>query len=195
MLVTAGQGSLFVIEDMSRVRVQINVPQTYAVETSPGVAASISLPESSGPAVAVTITRVSDSVDSANRTMLAEIELENSKNRFQPGSYAQVALTTPQSSSAWTIPANAVAMRVAGPRVAVVNEHDKIEIRPVTLGRDLGARVVIVDGIRGDERLVLNPGDDLSTGIRVQVKHRDPGHEVADTSEQSESVNHVATVE
>ena len=183
MLVTAGQEPLFVIEDMSRVRVQINVPQTYAAETSPGVAAAISLPESTAPPVAATITRVSDSVDSANRTMLAEIELENSGHHFQPGSYVQVALTTPQSGSAWTVPANAVAMRVAGPRVAVVNESNKIEIRPVTLGRDLGARVVIVEGIQGDERLVLNPGDDLSTGVRVQVRHQELRHEVAASSE------------
>ncbi len=182
MLVTAGQEPLFVIEDMSRVRVQINVPQTYAVETSPGVAATVSLPESTRPAVAARITRVSDSVDSTNRTMLAEIELENSAHRFQPGSYVQVALTTPQSGSAWTIPANAVAMRVAGPRVAVVNDGDKIEIRPVTLGRDLGARVIVVDGIQGDERLVLNPGDDLSTGVRVQVRHQESGHELAASS-------------
>jgi multidrug efflux pump subunit AcrA (membrane-fusion protein) len=182
MLVTGGQDALFVLEDMSRVRVQINVPQTYAVETSPGVAATISLPESTRPAVAATITRVSDSVDSTNRTMLAEIELENSAHRFQPGSYVQVGLTTPQSGSAWTIPANAVAMRVAGPRVAVVNEHNKIEIRPVTLGRDLGARVVVVDGIQGDERLVLNPGDDLSTGVRVQVRDQESGHELAASS-------------
>ena len=178
MLVTAGQGSLFVIEDMGRVRVQINVPQTYAAQTSPGVAAAISLPESSGPVVAATITRVADSVDSANRTMLAEIELENSKNHFQPGSYAQVALTTSQASSTWTIPANALAMRVGGPHVAVVNERDEIEIKPVTLGRDFGARVVVVDGIQGDERLVLNPGDDLSAGIRVKVRHRESGQEV-----------------
>ena len=57
MLVTAGDQSLFVIEDMSRVRVQVNVPQTYAVETRHGAAALVSLPESSAAAIPATITR------------------------------------------------------------------------------------------------------------------------------------------
>jgi multidrug efflux pump subunit AcrA (membrane-fusion protein) len=182
MLVTAGQESLFVIEDMSRVRVQINVPQTYATQTSAGVPAAVSLPESGGAAVSATVTRVANSVDAANRTMLAEVELENSTSRFQPGSYVQVTLTTPQSGSAWTIPANALAMRVGGPRVAVANERDEIEIRAVTLGRDLGTRVVVTAGIRGDERLVVNPGDDLSTGLRVQVRDQAAASDLAESS-------------
>jgi multidrug efflux pump subunit AcrA (membrane-fusion protein) len=169
MLVTAGQESLYAVEDMSRVRIQINVPQAYSVQTSPGVAATVSLPESTEPAVPGTITRVAESVDSANRTMLAEIELENASNRFQPGSYVQVSLTTTQNSSVWTVPANTVAMRVAGPHVAAVNDQNQIEIKRVTLGRDLGQRVVVVEGIRGDERLVVNPGDDLTSGMRVQI--------------------------
>lgn len=180
MLVTAGKEALFVVEDMRRVRVQLNVPQTYASETSPGIAASINLPESTGKAVAAMITRVAESVDSTNRTMLAEIELDNAAVRFQPGSYAQVTLTTKQDDSAWTIPANTLSMRVEGPHVAVVNDDDQIEIRPVRLGRDLGKRVVVVDGIRGDERLVVNPADDLVSGIRIQIGNsREGNHEVA----------------
>ena len=37
MLVTAGKEPLFVVEDLSRIRVQLNVPQTYAMQTEPGV--------------------------------------------------------------------------------------------------------------------------------------------------------------
>jgi RND family efflux transporter MFP subunit len=172
MLVTAGTESLFVVEDTSRVRVQINVPQTYAMQTSRGVAAAVRVPESSAQAVEGTITRVAESVDSTNRTMLAEIELENYGHRFQPGSYAQVTLTAPQDNSTWTIPTNTVYMRVEGPHVATVNDQDQIEIKPVTLGRDLGARVVVSDGIRGDERLVVNPSDDLVNGVRIQISRR-----------------------
>ena len=48
-------------------------------------------------------------------------------------------------------------MQVDGPHVAVVNDGNQIEIKPVTLGRDLGARVIVVAGIRGnDPRACLN---------------------------------------
>lgn len=169
MLVTAGQDALFVIEDMSRVRVQVNVPQTYAAQTRPGVAAAINLPEATTPDVTASVTRIAESVDAASRTMLAEIELENSSHRLQPGSYVKVALTVPQPGVAWTIPTNTVAMRVEGPHVAVINNKNQVELKAVRLGRDLGTRIIVLEGIDGNERLVVNPADDLLSGDRVQV--------------------------
>ncbi len=180
MLVTAGQEPLFVVEDRSRVRVQLSVPQTYAAQTLPGVSADINLPESGLGSVRGAITRVADSVDATNRTMLAEIELDNAAYRFQPGSYAQVTLTTPQDHSSWTIPTNTLSMRVQGPHVAVVGDDDQITLRPVRLGRDLGNRVVVTEGIRGNEVLVINPGDDLISGVRVRIDSgRETDQEVA----------------
>lgn len=178
MLVTAGTDSLYVVEDMSRVRVQMHVPQAYAAQTGIGVVASISLPESTRQAVEATITRVSDSVDATSRTMLAEIELDNSRHHFQPGSYAQVKLITRQAGTSWTIPTNTLSMWVSGPHVAVVDDRDQIVIKRVTLGRDLGRRVVVAEGIRGDERLVVNPGDDLVDGVVVQATSRESDQRV-----------------
>lgn len=180
MLVNAGREELFVVEDMSRIRVQINVPQAYSMQTVPGVAATITVPDTSLKGVSGTITRVASSVDSTNRTMLAEIELENRSLHLQPGSYAQVMLKTKQDQSAWTIPTNTVLMRVEGPHVAVANDEDKIELRRVSLGRDLGSRVLVVDGIHGNERLVVNPGNELTNGLPVRVNRGNPqGHAVA----------------
>jgi multidrug efflux pump subunit AcrA (membrane-fusion protein) len=173
MLVT-GRDALFVMEDMSRIRVQINVPQAYSVQTVPGVTATVTIPESSAPAVSATITRVSASVDSASRTMLAEIELPNPDQQFQPGSYSQVTLQTQQDIQSWTIPTNTVLMRVEGPHVAVVDDRDQIELRQVNLGRDLGSRVVVAQGIQGNERLVVNPRDDLKNGSAVKVNNKQP---------------------
>jgi multidrug efflux pump subunit AcrA (membrane-fusion protein) len=169
MLVTAGKEPLFVVEDISRIRVQLNVPQTYAMQTAPGVLASIHLPESNVPAVQGEITRIAESVDSTSRTMLAEIELDNATHHFQPGSYAQVTLAARQNSASWTIPTNTVSMRSNGPHVALVNEQSQIEMKRVTLGRDLGDRVVVAAGIRGEERLIVNPSDSLVSGSRVEI--------------------------
>lgn len=179
MLVTAGQDALFVVEDTNRLRVQVNVPQTYAGQTKAGVPAAISLPEATTSAVPAHVTRIAESVDAATRTMLAEIELENSSHRLQPGSYVQVALSMPQDGVAWTIPTNTVAMRVEGPQVAVINGENQVELKRIRLGRDLGNRVVVLEGIDGDECLVVNPGDDLSSGVRVQVsRSREPSAEL-----------------
>jgi len=179
MLVTAGKESLFVVEDMSRIRVQLNVPQAYSSRVQVGLASIIRIPESNLPEVSGTITRISESVDSSNRTMLAEIELANAEMRLQPGSYVQVELKLPQDSSIWTVPTNTLSMRVSGSHVAVVNEDNQISLKRVTLGRDLGTRIMVLDGIQGDERLVINPSDDLVNGLPIQVEADGLPHQVA----------------
>jgi multidrug efflux pump subunit AcrA (membrane-fusion protein) len=168
MLVNAGKDSLFVVEDMSRVRVQTNVPQAYAMQARAGATATVNVPELGTQPVNATITRIANSVDSTSRTMVAEIELENSTGQFQPGSYAQVSLNMQQNASSWTIPTNTVQMKVEGPHVAVVDSQNRVEVRRVNLGRDLGSRVVVT-GIEGNERLIVNPTDDLTSGLEVQV--------------------------
>jgi len=170
MLVTAGTEQLYVLEDMSRVRVQVSVPQSTAAIVRIGIPATISLPESSAPSTPASVTRIASSIDSTNRTMLAEIELENTTTHLQPGSYAQVTLTTPHQNSGWTIPANTLQMRIDGPHIAVVGSGGQLELRSVKLGRDLGGRVQILSGVRGDEQLVVNPTDDLVSGMQVEVK-------------------------
>ena len=169
MLVTAGKEFLFTLEDMSRVRVQVNVPQTYSLQTVAGANVTVHVPESSTQPTPASITRISNSVDSASRTMLAEIELDNASHLYQPGSYAQVSLATTQSESNWMIPTNTLSMRVDGPHIAVVNARNQIELKLVTLGRDLGRSVVVTNGVQGNERLIVNPSDSLSNGLQVQV--------------------------
>jgi multidrug efflux pump subunit AcrA (membrane-fusion protein) len=178
MLVTASKDALFVVEDMSRVRVQSNVPQAYSAQAKVGVVSLVRVPEQSAQAVSASITRVSNSVDSTNRTMLAEIELENGAGRFQPGSYAQVSLNVQGDDATWTVPTNTVQMRVEGPHIVVVNDQNQVEVRRVNLGRDMGTRVV-VEGVRGDERLIINPTDDLVDGLHVQVSQHDVASSVA----------------
>ncbi|WP_425618251.1 efflux RND transporter periplasmic adaptor subunit [Anatilimnocola sp. NA78] len=170
MLVTAGTEQLYVLEDMSRVRVQVSVPQSNAALVRVGVPATINLPESNASATEASVTRIASSIDSTNRTMLAEIELENTTAQLQPGSYVQVTLTTPHQNSGWTIPANTLQMRIDGPHIAVVGSNGQLELRQVKLGRDLGGRVQILSGVRGDEQLVVNPTDDLVSGSQVEVK-------------------------
>lgn len=170
MLVSPGNEPMFVMDDMSRIRVQVHVPQSYSAAVHVGLAATISLPESSSQGVTGSVTRMAEAVDVASRTMVAEIELPNESHRLQPGSYSQVTLNIPQKSASWTVPTNTVSMRVNGPHVVVLEESGQTELRKILLGRDLGPRVMVTEGIRGGERLVVNPTDDLGNGVTLRVQ-------------------------
>lgn len=47
---------------------------------------------------------------------------------------------------------------IGGLRVGVVKDG-KVSLIPVTLGRDFGNEVEVIDGISGDEAVVINPPD------------------------------------
>ena len=67
------------------------------------------------------------------------------------------------------VPANTLLFRTEGPMVARLMADNRIELRKVTLGRDLGAVVEITAGVETTDRLVLNPPDSITVGAEVRV--------------------------
>jgi hypothetical protein len=67
------------------------------------------------------------------------------------------------------VPTNVLLFRPEGIRVAVVDPSSKVTLRPVTMGRNLGEAIEILDGIGTGDRLVVNPSDSLADGDAVAV--------------------------
>jgi len=173
-LVTAGNSAageaLYQLAQTDRVRVQVPVPQAEAAGVTVGSEVVVRVPEHPDHAVSAVITRTSMSVDPTTRTLLAEIELPNTKGLFPPGIYAEVAVETRTPESTWLIPTNTVRMQVDGPHVVLATDRGQLQVRPVRLGRDFGRKVAVLEGVTGSERLVVNPTDDLRDGMPVSVE-------------------------
>jgi hypothetical protein len=67
------------------------------------------------------------------------------------------------------LPASTLLFRSEGVQVGVVGEDGKVQIRDVRLGRDFGATVEVVEGIRSGDRVIVNPPDSIATGMTVRV--------------------------
>jgi multidrug efflux pump subunit AcrA (membrane-fusion protein) len=80
----------------------------------------------------------------------------------------QVALAL-APSGAMSIPANALIFRAEGTRVAAVDAAGKIHLQDVRVGRNFGETVEVLEGLKGTEKLVLNPSDSLAEGDKVQL--------------------------
>jgi len=65
--------------------------------------------------------------------------------------------------------------RAEGARVAVVGADGKVRLRPVSIGRDYGATLEILDGLSVDEQVIVNPSDSLEDGQQVRVVTPDQG--------------------
>jgi hypothetical protein len=100
--------------------------------------------------------------------MQVEIALPNKDGALLPGAFVQVELSA-AASGALTIPSNALLFRSQGVQVARVDAGGSVHLLPVKLGRNLGESVEVVEGLSGNEVLVMNPSDALAEGDKVQV--------------------------
>jgi RND family efflux transporter MFP subunit len=171
-LIDAGAGNggraLFQLAQTDPLRVYINVPQAYAQLVKEGQPVVVTQSELRGQSFKGEVARTSGAIDSTTRMMQVEVALPNKEGILLPGAYVQVSLPlTP--SRALSIPANALLFRAEGTRVAVVDAEGKVRLRGVSIGRNYGDTVEVIDGISGSDRLVLNPSDSLAEGDLVTV--------------------------
>ena len=159
---------LFILSQTDPLRVYIDVPQSYASLVKPGQKVTISQNELRGRTFEGQVARTSGSIDPASRTMQIEVTLPNRDGALMPGAYVQVALPLAAGEQV-VIPTNALMFRSEGVRVASVDAAGKVKLLPVKVGRNFGQNVEVLDGISGQERLVLNPSDSLAEGDTVTV--------------------------
>jgi RND family efflux transporter MFP subunit len=160
---------LFHIAAMNPLRVYINVPQYDSPEIKPGLHADLVLTEFPGRRFQGTVVRSSGAIDNASRTLLTEVDVENSAHLLKPGGYVEVHLKLPSPVNTFTLPVNTTIFKAQGLQVAIVKDGKTIQLIPVTPGRDFGTDIEIVAGLKGDESVVMNPPDSLSDGTQVQV--------------------------
>ncbi len=113
--------------------------------------------------------RTANAIDQNTRTLLTEVDVPNPDGRLLPGAYAQVHFDVPVNGSRLSVPSSAMLFRSEGPAVAVVRPGDRIELRPIAIGRDFGTSLEILGGIRAGDRVVQNPPDSLENGQSVHV--------------------------
>jgi len=169
-LIIAGSGGreLFHLVQADKLRVYVRVPQTVALGIAPGQAARLSIPELSDPVPAKVLT-TSESISALSRTLLVQLEVDNSKHRILPFSYGDVRFEGHSGSQALTLPSNTLLFRAQGLQVAVVNTDGVVELRPVHIGRDFGQTVEITGGITPADQVITNPSDSLVSGIKVRI--------------------------
>jgi RND family efflux transporter MFP subunit len=165
---SSGGRALFLLAQTDPLRVYVNVPQAYSQLVKTGQKVVVTQAELRGQTFEGAVSRTSASIDTTTRTMQVEVLLANHDGTLLPGAFVQVALPLP-ATQALTVPTNALVIRGDGLRVAVVDSDGRVHLRTVRVGRNFGERVEVLDGVSGNEQLVLNPSDSLVEGDRVTV--------------------------
>jgi RND family efflux transporter MFP subunit len=173
-LIQAATGSatqaapMFTIMDMDSVRIYVNAPQEAAQLAKPGLPVTITAREWSEELQA-SITRTTEALDPATRTLLVEIDVPNKDHRLQPGMFVNVALHLQHHPNALAIPPAAIAPSNNGKEKSVfVVDAGKVKLVPVKTGIDDGLWVEVMEGLIGEEEVVVVGKSGLADGQTVQ---------------------------
>ena len=177
-LINAGSGKgleLFVISDTHKLRLYVNVPQTYAAQITPGTLAQMTVPERPGRRFTATVQASAQSVDPASGSTLVQLAVDNESGELLPGAFANVRFDLPPASGSLTVPASALIFDSRGARVATVGPDNRVALKTVTIARDLGDVIEISSGLMATDRIIDSPPDGIGKGDQVRIAPGSPG--------------------
>jgi RND family efflux transporter MFP subunit len=172
-LINSGAGGpateLFHIAATQTLRVFINVPQSDSQAAKPGLIADLTLPEFPGKTFKGKLVRTADSIDPATRTLLVEVDVDNSSGELLPGAYTEVHLKVPTGVPSLILPVTTLIFRSQGMQVATVQGGNRAVLSNIVIGRDMGTEVEVVSGLTADDSVIVSPPDSLITGETVRI--------------------------
>jgi membrane fusion protein (multidrug efflux system) len=140
-----------------------------AAWVDPGDAAVVQVQALPNKGIEAKVTRTAWTLNTVNRSLRTEIDIANEKHELRPGMYATVRITLDERADALVLPATAV---IYGDNEAFCHTVDdgKIARRPLKLGIRGGGDVEILEGLTGNETVVLLQPGSFKAGQSVAVR-------------------------
>jgi RND family efflux transporter MFP subunit len=177
-LINAGAGTpateLFHMASTQTLRIFVAVPEIDAPNLHPGDVATVTFDAYPGQTFRGALARTDGAINSASRTLLVEVDVENLDGKLLPGAFAFVHFTLQGRTHSVVVPANTLLFRSEGLRVGVVR-NGAAELVPITIGRDYGDRVEVLTGLDTADEVILNPSDALVGGTVVRLANHKAG--------------------
>jgi RND family efflux transporter MFP subunit len=171
MLINSGGSGqpLFEVSDLHRVRIFVQVPQSFSAGLAPGMKATFEMPQYPGVQFDATLSHISKAINATSHSMQVELQADNAAGKFFGGCYCNVHFELPTDANLVKLPSTALVTGNQGTEVATLDSNDMVALKSVQLGRDLGDSVEIVAGLSPSDRVINNPPETLSAGDKVRV--------------------------
>jgi RND family efflux transporter MFP subunit len=178
-LISAGSSAglaMFVVSDVHKLRVSINVPETYAPAIRIGDKATVASPAYPRRAFLAVVEASARAVDVASGTTHMQLSVDNADGALMPGGSANVHVDLVGGAGSFRIPVSALMFDQGGLRVATVGADDRVALKTVTIARDLGSEIEIGSGLQTDDRIIAAPPDGIADGdqVRIAAAHLKP---------------------
>jgi multidrug efflux system membrane fusion protein len=186
-VVTANNSTLLNIERLDPIYADFTVTENdfSAVQlhtTKGNLKVEVRLPDEPDKPFVGQLTFLDNAVQSASGTVLLRATVPNGAHRLWPGRFVNVRLILAMKPGAVLVPAASPQDSAKGPFVYVVKDDSTAEARPVKLGQRQGDLIVVEDGLKPGERVILNGQIAVTPGGKVRVDQGNAGGNAAPAS-------------
>ena len=147
--------ALFVVADLSRVWAVAQVPEQQVSQVKTGQSVSIEVPALANEKLVGKLIFVGQTINPDTRTVLVRTELDNSDGRLKPAMLASMLIEA-KPVERMVVPASAVVRENDEEHVFVAEGDGVFRLLKVKLGPEQGGQRVVLGGLKGQERLVVN---------------------------------------
>src|ERR1700676_3259684 len=172
---SGGSGqALFEVSYLHRVRIYVQVPQSFSAGLKPGLKATFEMPQYPGVQFDATLSHISRAINATSHSMQVELQADNAAGKFFGGSYCNVHFELPTDASLVKLPSTALVTGNQGTQVATLDGDNQVVLKKVQLGRDLGDSVEVIAGLTPSDRIINNPPETLAAGDTVRLAAATP---------------------
>jgi len=165
-LVGPTSGPMLRVQQVSRLRLVVNVPESAVGSVQSGAMMSFTVPAFPGEMFAGKVARIGRALDPKTRTMPVELDVANSTGRLAPGMFAQVSWTMRRSRGSLFVPPTAIATTTE--RTFVVRVRDNTaEWVDVKRGDAMDQLVEVFGALKEGDVVAGRGTDEIRQGTRV----------------------------
>ena len=168
-VVSPGSGALFRVARGGEMELRAQLSESDLVQLPLGAPATVT-PVGSTRSFAGSIWQISPVVNQQNRQGIARVALAYDPT-LRPGGFASVEIVA-GSQEAPVLPESAILSDDKGNFVYVVDKANRAQRRPVKTGTVTQAGIAVIEGLRGNEMVVLRAGGFLNPGDKVRPQRQ-----------------------
>jgi RND family efflux transporter MFP subunit len=160
--------------NLSDMYVEVDVPESYLREVTPGKRVEIFIPVL-GDSLVTTVRQTGNFINPANRTFKVEIPVPNSKGQIKPNLTVRVRINDYTNSEALLVPPGVISENSEGQQyvyVAAEIDSDQIaraEKRVITTGLSQNNHIEVLSGIQAGEQIILEGARRIREGQKIEI--------------------------
>jgi len=116
-----------------------------------------------------TIDFISPTINTNTDTLLLRAKIDNPNGELLVGNFAQIEIDNLALGNIFVVPEKAILKTAQATIVMTVDENNTVQPKPVVIGDLIKEGIIIKDGLKGDERIIISNLAKIRPNTKVQI--------------------------